>query len=209
MVFWSKSIQKSQKRIICGLVLTEEKGLAVIFSDKNQQQVDYIDSEPFDYSNSFDGIVEDIDKVLFSLEEKNNIKIDETIFFVATSWIIDDSDKIKSHYSGVIKKIIDNNQLTSLGYATLVDIDINDRGLIDQLTGILVEKYSNDQDQSASESAVDGFIIGKDIKLEPKQEAVDNDKPKKMILLTLISKLKSFRHQLAKQRLPAFRMDWR
>lgn len=64
----------------------------------------------------FERLIEDADNVISDLEDKTNIEISQTIFFLHSWMIDDDSSEIKEPYKSIIKKLCKELELVPVGY---------------------------------------------------------------------------------------------
>ena len=97
------------------LFLKEEEGVVIVLNHKNGRMI-IREIERFHYSNGWEHIIQDIDEVLFRLEQKLNITLDQTIFFVYSHFIDERIHDIKKPYLQKIKEIVKNLELHALGY---------------------------------------------------------------------------------------------
>lgn len=111
--FLSKSNNKSKNYL--GLLLREEDGVAMIMTVKDGH-LQIVEKERFNYSNGWENLVEDLDEVLFSLENKTETQATETIFFVYSFLIEEKSHEIKKAYLSKIKNLLKNLELKPLGF---------------------------------------------------------------------------------------------
>ena len=97
------------------LFIKEEEGVVIVLNHKNGRMI-IREIERFHYSNGWEHIIQDIDEVLFRLEQKLNITLDQTIFFVYSHFIDERIHDIKKPYLQKIKEIVKNLELHALGY---------------------------------------------------------------------------------------------
>lgn len=104
-----------KEKIYLGLFLKENQAVAFVIKDEGKA-FKLVDKEKFTYSNGWENLTQDFDKVIFQLEEKLNINFQEIILFVY-SHIVDLKNKeIKKEYLLKIKKLIKDLELKPLGY---------------------------------------------------------------------------------------------
>lgn len=114
---FKKTNQKSQKEYCLGLTLKDEDGIVFLLEiDKSQQKVQIINKNNFKYSNSWDGLIEDIDNAFFQLDKDNSYKINKVIFFLYSHLIDQDNKQIKQPCLNKIKRITKELELKPLGY---------------------------------------------------------------------------------------------
>jgi len=98
-----------------GLLLKEDQGIALIIK-KERVAATVVDSERFSYSNGWEHLIEDVDEVLFRLESKHNLRLEESIFFVYSHLVDEKTGQIKKSYQSVIKNLAKNLELKPLGF---------------------------------------------------------------------------------------------
>jgi len=127
-----------------GLLLKEDQGIAIIISAKTEK-TEVIDFEKFNFSNTWENVAEDIDEVLYRLESKHKIRLEETIFFIYSHLIDEKTNQIKKLYQQKIKNIAKDLELKPLGFidcreAVIKTLEQKDEN---KLTGIVVELDKN------------------------------------------------------------------
>jgi len=75
-----------------------------------------VDFEKFNYTNSWENLAEDIDEVLYRLESKHKIHLEETIFFVYSHLVDEKTNQIKKPFQQKIKKLTADLELKPLGF---------------------------------------------------------------------------------------------
>lgn len=98
-----------------GLFLKEEEGIALILSEEGRKML-IKEKEHFTYSDGWEHIIQDIDDVLFRLEQRLNCSLDQTIFFVYSHFIDEKANDIKKPYIQKIKELVKSLELKALGY---------------------------------------------------------------------------------------------
>ncbi len=111
--FLKNKIVKSKNYL--GLFLKEEEGIAFVLYEGGGKMM-IREKEHFHYSNGWEHIKEDIDEVLFRFEQKLNISLDQTIFFIYSHFIDEKTRDIRKPYIQKIKEIVKNLELHALGY---------------------------------------------------------------------------------------------
>ncbi|MDO8609014.1 MAG: hypothetical protein Q7R95_00540 [bacterium] len=104
-----------QHQLYFGLLLKEQEGIGLIFI-KEQNKMVMKTYEKFTYSNGWENLTEDVDEMLFKLEHNLKIQLKETIIFVYSHLIDEQSKEIKKPYLIKIKELIKNLDLQALGY---------------------------------------------------------------------------------------------
>lgn len=112
--FFSDALKQTSKNYLA-LFLKEKEGVALILHNEAGRMI-LKEKERFTYSNGWEHIVEDIDEVLFRFEQRLNISLDKTIFFVYSHFIDERAQDIKKPYLVKIKEIVKNLELSPLGY---------------------------------------------------------------------------------------------
>jgi len=127
-----------------GLLLKEDQGIALII-EKKSGLANIVDFEKFSYSSGWEHMTEDVDEVLFRLESKHKLHLEETIFFVFSHLIDEKTTQIKKPYQQMIKNLAKNLELKPLGFIDCREAVIK---LLEEkeemrLTGIVIELDKN------------------------------------------------------------------
>lgn len=104
------------KKYIFGLTVREKDGIGFLLEVSPQRHVFVIDRKPFSFSNGWEGLVEDIDEILFQLERDGNCKVDEMILFLYSFFIDQEKNEIKKQYLEKVKTVVKELELKALGY---------------------------------------------------------------------------------------------
>ncbi len=116
--FFSSS--QSSKDVFFGLFLKEKRGIGYIISgDKGVMRV--LGKREFLYSNGWENLVQDIDELLFKLEDETKCRIEKTIFFVFSHLIEEKTKEIKKPYLQKIKEITKTLEIKPIGYIECQD----------------------------------------------------------------------------------------
>lgn len=108
-----KSRQNKQEYL--GLYLTDSSAYGFLFSLADGKET-IITQNTFSLTVGFENILEDIDNLISDIELKTNAHVDQTIFFLH-SWMIDEETlEIKDPYKGIIQKLSKDLELKPLGY---------------------------------------------------------------------------------------------
>ncbi|MEK7070399.1 MAG: hypothetical protein AAB966_01195, partial [Patescibacteria group bacterium] len=124
-----------------GIHLSDKEGLLFYITPFNGS-MRITEEERFNYSNGWDNLTDDIDEVLFRLEEKRKAKSPDTVIFFLNSQYIDHHlGEIKKTYTLKIKEIVKKLDFTALGYiecreAVAEYLKEKEQGL---LNGIVIE----------------------------------------------------------------------
>lgn len=111
--FLKNKIGKSKNYL--GLFLKEEEGIVFVLYEESGKMM-IREKEHFHYSSGWEHIKEDIDEVLFRFEQKLDISLDQTIFFIYSHFIDEKTGDIRKPYIQKIKEIVKNLELHALGY---------------------------------------------------------------------------------------------
>ncbi|MBI3620327.1 hypothetical protein HY214_04265 [Candidatus Roizmanbacteria bacterium] len=123
-----------------GLFLKEESGIGLAMrQDKNA--IHLLDREPFNYTNGWENICEDVDEMLIKLEGRTRANFKDTIFFVYSHFIDQHTKEIKKHNLDVIKTLVKSIELKALGYIEAYEAvaEFLERRDESPLTAIVVE----------------------------------------------------------------------
>ncbi len=100
-----------------GLILKEEEGLGMLLEiDQDQKKIKKIDEKKFVYSNSWEQIIEDVDEILYELENTNKTRVEKVIFFLYSHLVDQKSKEIKKPYLDKIKNLAKKLELKPLGF---------------------------------------------------------------------------------------------
>lgn len=83
------------------------------------RQVELIDEKKFTTTPTWDSLVYDIDEILFAFEKEHDIKLQKATFFVYSHLIDTQSGELQAQYLDVLKSVLAQNELESLGYIEL------------------------------------------------------------------------------------------
>lgn len=137
-----KSKKNTKEEFYFGLILKEEEGSGMIIGlDESRTNAHSIDEKKFTYSNGWEGLLEDVDQVLYDLEQRNSVTLKKVIFFLY-SHLIDQSNKqIKKIYARRIKNIADELTIEPLGFIEYHEAIAQRQSEKDEapLTAIIVE----------------------------------------------------------------------
>jgi len=108
--------QKGKKtNYYLGLLLKEDNGIVFALELKNNSIL-VRQTERFNYSNSWDNLVEDIDGIVFKLETELKTEFKDVIFFLYSHLIEEKKSEIKKPYLLKIKQIAKSLDFNPLGY---------------------------------------------------------------------------------------------
>lgn len=112
--FFSKNKKESDENIF-GLLLKEQEGIGIVFK-KIGSSIKLQSYEKFNYSNSWENLVQDIDDVLFKIEQSTQLHFSKTIIFVFSHLLDSQTQQIKKPYLIKIKEVLKNLELEALGF---------------------------------------------------------------------------------------------
>lgn len=98
-----------------GLYLTHEHAVGFVF-EIIDGKASIIAKEMCKYSNSWENILEDIDKLISILESETDVHLDQSIFFVHSYMIDAETHALKNPFKDIIKNIAKELELKPLGY---------------------------------------------------------------------------------------------
>jgi hypothetical protein len=143
--FFNKT-SNSAIKFYFGLILREDDGVGMILKiDETNHSISILDESKFNYSNSWERIVEDVDQVISRLENQNNLKVKQVIYFVYSHMVSQSDKQIKPIYLNKIKKIAKELELKPLGYIAYHEALVNYFRRIEEspLTSTIIELDKN------------------------------------------------------------------
>lgn len=112
--FLSKE-KKQNEKVYLGLFLKQESGVCMLLhSEKDGIRI--LKKEKFIYSNGWENLIEDVDDVLFRMEKETKKTVKETIIFVYSYFINEETSDIAQPYLNKIKSLTKNLDLKPIGY---------------------------------------------------------------------------------------------
>lgn len=109
------NFKKTAEKRYLGLFLKEKEGIGISISEKNGTMM-LEDFEKFNYSNGWDNICEDVDEMLIKLEGRVNFHFKDTIFFVYSHFVDQETKQINKSTLNVIKTLVKSIELNAMGY---------------------------------------------------------------------------------------------
>lgn len=112
------SSKKNDEKIFLGLFLKELSGTVLLIKKTNNRLI-ILDKEKFNYRNGWENLIEDVDDVLYQLEQRHKLnqeEINEVIFFLFSHLVDEKNRNIKQPYLDKIKNLLKNLELKPLGY---------------------------------------------------------------------------------------------
>lgn len=102
----------------CLILLLQEGGGEAILCrfDKTAKVVSVLQKEHFSYSDAWERLVEDVDEVLYKLEEKAGTKADKCMIFIYSHFVDVDKKEIKQPYLDKINTISSEMGLDMVGF---------------------------------------------------------------------------------------------
>lgn len=107
--------KKSHGEVYIGVFFKELEGV-VMYLEDGETGLKIVGTEPFRYSNGWEGLVDDIDETLYRLETKTKIAPQKAIFFIYSHFIDEEHKEIKRPFLAKIKEISKSLDLKPLGY---------------------------------------------------------------------------------------------
>ncbi|MFS8158982.1 MAG: hypothetical protein ACMG6E_01990, partial [Candidatus Roizmanbacteria bacterium] len=119
MIGFDKIFSKKpkDKEYYLGLVLQEKAGVALLLEiHHSTKTVVPVHQIPFQFTNHWDTIVEDIDEALYRLEEYSKTKVDKVLYFLYSHLVDLNTKHIKAPYLEKLKIVSQELGLEPLGY---------------------------------------------------------------------------------------------
>lgn len=113
-LFFSKE-QKQGEKIYLGLFLKQESGVCLLLQ-VGKDNIKILKKEKFIYSNGWENLTEDVDEVLFRMEKETKEVVKETIIFVYSYFIHEETGDIAKPYLNKIKSLAKSLDLKPIGY---------------------------------------------------------------------------------------------
>ena len=108
-------LNKKQKEFYLGIFLKEEQGIVMIFLKENDR-LELVDREKFNYTNGWENLTNDVDEALYKLEKNLDLEIKKTIIFVYSHLVDEKMGDIKPVYLQKIKQLTKALDLKPMGY---------------------------------------------------------------------------------------------
>lgn len=109
------SPKKNVKDIFFGLFLKESRGCGYIL-ERHGHAISVRAKKNFQYSDSWEHLTEDVDEILFKLEQETKCHVEKTIFFLFSHLIDESVKEIKRPYLQKIKEMSKNLEFKPVGY---------------------------------------------------------------------------------------------
>lgn len=98
-----------------GLFLKENKGIGYIISGVNKK-LSLVAKKEFNYTNGWENLTQNVDDVLFRLENDTKCRIEKTIFFLFSHLVDSKTKEIKKVYLQKIKELTKSIEIKPIGY---------------------------------------------------------------------------------------------
>lgn len=98
-----------------GLFLKENKGIGYIINGVNKK-LSLIAKKEFVYTNGWESLTQNVDEVLFKLENDTKCRIEKTIFFLFSHLVDSKTKEIKKLYLQKIKELTKGIEIKPIGY---------------------------------------------------------------------------------------------
>jgi hypothetical protein len=117
MNFFNKFTKSEEKEdYFYSLVLRQEDGIGLLMhSNPSTNSIEIVDKRLFKYSNDWEGLVNDVDELLFASETEHNIKISKITYFVYGHLIDQHTKEIKESYAQHLRNVTKENNLKAIG----------------------------------------------------------------------------------------------
>ncbi len=110
-----KSNKSQTDHCYFGILFKEDKADCFLIK-QNLTKFEIKDEILITYSNGWENLTEDVDEAISLLEQRNKVKLQQTIIFLYSHFIDETTAKIKSLYFEKIKYLLKNLELKPLGY---------------------------------------------------------------------------------------------
>lgn len=107
--------KKNIKDVFFGLFLKESRGCGYIL-ERREHTISVRAKKNFQYSDSWEHLTEDVDDILFKLEQETQSHVEKTIFFLFSHLIDESLKEIKRPYLLKIKELSKNLEFKPVGY---------------------------------------------------------------------------------------------
>ena len=108
------SSKKNIKDVFFGLFLKESQGCGYILV-QDEHGVTVKTKKKFQYSDSWEHLTEDVDEILYKLEQETQCHVEKTIFFLFSHLIDESVKEIKRPYLQKIKELSKNLEFKPVG----------------------------------------------------------------------------------------------
>ncbi len=112
---FGKTEEQSTPESYFGLFLRGSTAVGFLF-ESDGTNVTLLAKEVKQYSSGWDMIVDDVDELLAVLENETGIRVNQTIFFLLSSFIDQETQEIRDPYRKVLKQISKELELKPLGF---------------------------------------------------------------------------------------------
>ncbi|MBI4004556.1 hypothetical protein HY358_00290 [Candidatus Roizmanbacteria bacterium] len=113
-------LKQKKKEAQFGLLIKESGGVGFIF-EKTYNQLRVLAREQVEFTNGWDNLIEHVDELLFSLEQRTKTHVDEVIFFVFSHLIDQKTKEIQKSHLALFKNLVKNLDVRPLGYIECSD----------------------------------------------------------------------------------------
>lgn len=114
------SSKKTESEHYFGLFLKGEQAIGFIFK-VSDGAISIIAKKSCTYSNGWENILEDIDELLFKLENETKLHLKQVIYFVYAYFINETTKEVKQPYKDIMKKLSKELELKPMGYIELYE----------------------------------------------------------------------------------------
>lgn len=107
--------KKKDSQWYLGLFLKDKEAIGFAL-EKRTHKIDIITHERAIFTNGWDNLLEQVDELVFSLEQSTKKELNEVIFFIYSHLIDQQTKEIKKEYLSQFKNLVKNLELKPLGY---------------------------------------------------------------------------------------------
>lgn len=108
---------KDKKEYIVAILLRHNDGQAYLLETHTKTRaVRIADQRAFTFTDGWDKLSYDIDELLLNIEDDNKVELKKAVFFIYSHLVDLHTREVISPYKEALKKIIEENNLESLGY---------------------------------------------------------------------------------------------
>jgi len=113
----------NKKEYVAAIILRDGDGHVYLLETiEASRSLKCIDQKAFTFTNGWDNLTYDIDELLFNLENDNKIEVKNAAFFIYSHFVDLSTREISAHYEELLKKIVEDNELNTLGYLEMDQI---------------------------------------------------------------------------------------
>lgn len=107
--------RKPDREYFFGLFLKENRGIGYIFA-RQDNKISLLTKQEFKFSNAWENLTNDVDEVLFKMENETKTRVNKMIVFLFSHLIDERTKEIKRPYLQKIKELTRNLEIKPIGY---------------------------------------------------------------------------------------------